>query len=240
MKFKLIIYIFLVLSSFACKDSGNKTLLTATEFSEKISENKEAVVVDVRTPEEFSKGHLPNAINIDINGAEFGSNIDKIAKENPVFVYCLSGGRSATAASQMRSNGFKEVFELDGGIMKWRAANLPETTEASAEVPVSTAGLSPEAYNKLLDSDKLVLVDVYAEWCGPCKQMEPFLEEMKTKNADIVKIVRIDADQNPTVCADLGVEALPTLLLYKNNKVVWSTVGFISKEDLLKEINAKI
>ena len=104
------------------------TNLSATEFSEKIKELPSAPVVDVRTPEEFTKGHLENALNYNWNGSDFQKQISTLDKSKPVFVYCLSGGRSSSAANQMRSDGFKEVYELSGGITKWRAANLPETT----------------------------------------------------------------------------------------------------------------
>ena len=85
-------------------------------------------MLDVRTPAEYTQGHLSNARNIDWNGGEFEKSIAKLDKSKPVFVYCLSGGRSAAAASKMRSIGFREVYELSGGFAKWKAAKLPEAT----------------------------------------------------------------------------------------------------------------
>src|SRR6185503_14004913 len=84
------------------------TNLPATEFAQKIKELPDAQIVDVRTPEEFSKGHLKNAGNIDWNRIDFTKQISTLDKSKPVFVYCLSGGRSSAAASKMRSEGFKE------------------------------------------------------------------------------------------------------------------------------------
>lgn len=110
-------------------DSTTKTSLSATEFADKIKELSAAAIIDVRTPGEFSEGHLINALNYNWSEkSEFGKQIAPLDKSKPVFVYCLSGRRSGAAASQMRSDGFKEVYELSGGITKWRAANLPETT----------------------------------------------------------------------------------------------------------------
>lgn len=115
---------------FSCSNGQTQnSKLTATDFAEKIKKEPSIPVVDVRTPEEFSKGHIQNAKNIDWNGNDFQIKISKLDKSKPVFIYCLSGGRSSAAASQMRSDGFKEVYELSGGIMKWRAADLPETTD---------------------------------------------------------------------------------------------------------------
>ena len=76
----------------------SKTNLSAIDFAEKIKTMPEAPVVDVRTPDEFSKGHLINAKNIDWNGNDFDKQIASIDKSKPVFVYCLSGGRSGSAA----------------------------------------------------------------------------------------------------------------------------------------------
>ena len=142
--------------------SGQKqpdgTNLSAPEFAQKIKELPSAPIVDVRTPGEFSKGHLINATNIDWNGNDFEKQISTLDKSKPVLVYCLSGGRSAAAAAQMRSEGFKEVYDLVGGIMKWRGANLPETTKNEA----ASLGMSRQQFDVLLNTDKLVLIDFYA------------------------------------------------------------------------------
>ena len=105
----------------------NPTSLPATEFAKKIKQIPASPVVDVRTPEEYAQGHLPNARNIDWNGSDFEKSIVKLDKSKPVFVYCLRQTRTASAASMMRSIGFKEVYELSGGIAAWRSAGLPET-----------------------------------------------------------------------------------------------------------------
>lgn len=81
--------------------------LSATEFADKIKELPTATIIDVRTHDEFSKGHLLNAINYDWNRNDFDKQIALLDKKKPVFVYCLSGSRSASAANFMRSVGFK-------------------------------------------------------------------------------------------------------------------------------------
>lgn len=210
-----------------------KANLTAVEFSEKIKELPNAPVIDVRTPDEFSSGHLQNAQNIDISGGDFNQQIETLDKSKPVFVYCLSGGRSASAASAMRGAGFKEVYELDGGIMKWRGANLPETT--SLAKPKAT-GMSKADYEKLFDTDKVVLVDFYADWCGPCKQMKPDIDAITNEMADKVTVVRINADDNAELCKELQIDALPTIKVYKNKALTWTNVGFIDKTGMMAKI----
>ncbi len=212
---------------------SSKTNLNAVEFSDKIKEMPNAPLIDVRTPEEFSKGHLQNALNINWNGGDFQSQISKLDKTKPVFVYCLSGGRSGSAASQMRSDGFQQVFELNGGIMKWRAANLPETVNT---ITTST-GLTLQQFQAQIKSDKIYLVDFYADWCAPCKKMQPYLNEISKEMANKVVVLRINADDNKQLCKDLAIDALPVLHVYKNTAKTWSNVGFIEKAEVVKQLN---
>lgn len=230
---KILIALVAVLSIAACKQAntnGQQARLSAPEFSKKISETPEAKIIDVRTPEEFEKGHLINALNYNWNGNNFETEISNLDKNKPVFVYCLSGGRSGTAASKMRSDGFKEVYELEGGIIKWRAENLEETT-GNKIIPL---GYTIEDFQKLIQSDKLVLVDFYANWCEPCLKMKPFLEEIAIEQKDKLNIVRINADDNQTLLKSLNIEGLPELQLYHNKTKKWSHNGFLSKEELIK------
>ncbi|MEI6311937.1 MAG: thioredoxin [Bacteroidota bacterium] len=221
----------------SCQNSNSqntKTSLAATEFAQKIKDTPAAPILDVRTPDEFSKGHLVNAKNVDWNGTAFESSIAVLAKDKPVFVYCLSGGRSAAAAAKMRELGFKEVYELEGGIMKWRAANLPETTESTAAV--TSSGMSLEEFKKMIKSDKLVLVDFYADWCGPCKKIKPYLEEISKEMEKKVVVYRINVDQNPNLTKELGIDALPTLQVYKKDSLVWNNIGYIEKAYIIKHL----
>lgn len=99
--------------------------LKAKEFAQKIKATPGAQVIDVRTPEEFNTGYITGAINIDWNNDNFDRRIAKVDKNKPTFVYCRSGRRSADAAKAMREMGFKEVYELSGGIQSWESAGLP-------------------------------------------------------------------------------------------------------------------
>ena len=214
-------------------NSTTKTNLSAIEFADKIKELPNATIIDVRTPDEFSKGHLANANNYDWNGNEFDKQIAPLDQSKPVFVYCLSGGRSSSAASKMRSEGFKTVYELDGGIMKWRGANLPETTDNT----VVSSGMTRQQFDALLNSDKLVLMDFYADWCAPCKKMKPYLDEISKDMANNVVVIRINADDNQALCKELKIDALPVLQLYKNKIMTWTNIGFIDKSEVVKQLH---
>lgn len=204
-------------------------LLPAADFAKKVFETPNGVVLDVRTPDEFSKGHLKDARNVNWNGTDFDKQVAALNKTTPLFVYCLGGGRSASATAHLRSLGYTNVYELDGGILAWRKAGLVEEGAAPR-------GMTMDQYNALLASDKLVLIDFYAEWCGPCKLMAPYLEEIKTEQAAKVQVIRIDVDQNPELARALEIRALPTLLLYKGGKVKWWNVGYVPKKTVLKQI----
>lgn len=224
--------ILLILS--ACTNGQNANYgLTVNEFNDKLKQTPNAQLIDVRTPGEFAGGHLENAINCDWNGDNFESQIKELDKQKPVFVYCLSGGRSASAASSMRSAGFKTVYEMNGGMMKWRAAGLPETSNVSTN---QSNGMSLVDYTKLTKSYKKVLIDFYAEWCAPCKKMKPYLDEIANDMKDQVKVIRIDADQNKTLMQELKIDGLPVLVLYNNGNQTWRKDGFVEKAEVLEKI----
>jgi thioredoxin 1 len=187
----------------------------------------------VRTPKEYDLGHLQGAKNFDWNETSFETQILTLDKTKPIFVYCLSGGRSSSAADKLLSEGFKQVFDLEGGIMKWRGQNLPEV---KSDLEGKSIGMTRAHFDSLVTSDKLVLVDFYADWCGPCRKMKPYLEEIAKEMESKVIVVRINADENQALCKDLKIDALPVLMLYKNKMLTWSNVGYLSKEEIEAQI----
>ncbi|MBX7182951.1 MAG: redoxin family protein [Bacteroidia bacterium] len=228
-------FIYIAILVTGCSNAQNqniKTNLQVQEFSDKIKELPNAPIIDVRTPEEFGNGHLANAINYNWNGENFEKEIANLDKSKPVLVYCLSGGRSGSAASKMRSMGFKEVYEMAGGMMKWRAANLPETTDTGVKKP----GMTLADYQKMLASDKIILVDFYADWCVPCKKMKPYLDEISTEMAATVQVIRINADDNVELMKELKVDALPVLKVYSKGQETWNNIGFVPKEEVVAHL----
>lgn len=91
-------------------------------------------------------------------------------------------------------------------------------------------------FDELINSDKLTLIDFHAEWCGPCKMMAPILQETKKALGDAVQIVKIDVDKNPNLAGELQVQGVPTLMLFKEGKLLWRKSGVISKPDLVRMI----
>jgi thioredoxin 1 len=133
----------------------------------------------------------------------------------------------------MHGMGFKEVIGLKGGMMEWRAAKLPEEGVTLS----GDQGLTKDQFDLFLNSEKLVLVDFYADWCQPCQKMKPYLEEISNEMKDRVVVIRINADDNRSLCQNLGVSSLPVLQLYRSKKMVWSHNGYISKEEVIVQLN---
>ena len=85
-----------------------------------ISDHSDLIILDVRSPEEYSQGSLPNAINIDVRAADFNNRLDAMDQSKPYLVHCQSGKRSMTASEIMTKSGFKNVTNLDGGYAAWQ------------------------------------------------------------------------------------------------------------------------
>jgi len=88
-------------------------------------------------------------------------------------------------------------------------------------------------FKSIIDSETPVLVDFFADWCGPCKILTPILSEVKKELGDLVKIVKIDVDKNQSLAAKYQVRGVPTMLLFKNGKQLWRQSGVIQKNQLI-------
>ncbi|UGU14678.1 thioredoxin [Sinomicrobium kalidii] len=91
-------------------------------------------------------------------------------------------------------------------------------------------------FNTIINSEKYVLVDFYADWCGPCKAFAPILQEVKTELKDSIKIIKVNVDKNPSLSARYNVRGVPTIVLFGQGKFLWKHSGVLSKGDLISRI----
>ena len=214
-----------------CQGQNTKTLHTvdATTFSEKLKTAKNPQLLDVRTPQEFAQDHIDQAININWNGEDFVAKASAYDKSQPIFVYCKIGGRSIQAATKLVELGFTEVYNLEGGIMKWNASGMGKASD-------KIIGMCSQEFDELLQSDTKVVVNFYAEWCGPCKKMTPYLIKLQEELKGKITIARLDADKNKTLVDALKLDSLPVIIVYENGKETWRHVGYLAEDDLKKHL----
>jgi thioredoxin 1 len=92
-------------------------------------------------------------------------------------------------------------------------------------------------FNSIIQSDKPVLIDFFAEWCGPCKTMAPILKEVKDKVGDSAQIIKVDVDKNPQLSTKFGIRSVPTLMIFKNGKELWKQSGVFPSNQLVNLLN---
>ena len=232
--FKSFIFLFL-LSSCGNLTSGQKyQTVSPADFAKKINEGG-VQLVDVRTPQEYAERHIKDAVNINFNDDGFIDKMEKLDKSKPVLVYCLSGGRSAKAAALISSKGYSQVYNLDGGILAWTNAGNP-VESPNGKGTGESIGLNMNNYLAKVKSDKLVLVDFSAVWCGPCKMLKPIVDKIAEKEKDKLEVLPIDVDKNQGLANEMHITGIPLIILYKNGKEVWRQLGLADKETIEKQI----
>ena len=218
---------------FSCSSKQDLQNLEATAFQKEINSASKKQILDVRSAEEFQNGHIEGAVNADINSPSFQQTASTLEKEKTVFVYCLSGARSASAAGQLKEMGFTKIVNLTGGMLAWQSSDLPISTSQSTNI---YSGLTDVSFAAKIKGKPMVIIDYNATWCGPCKQLSPILKEWVKAQKGAVELIEIDVDENQELAKSKKIEAIPYLEMYKNGEKTWSSVGLIGKEELDKSL----
>lgn len=95
-------------------------------------------------------------------------------------------------------------------------------------------------FDTIISTDKPVLVDFYADWCGPCKAVPPVLKQVKERFSDGVRIIKVNVDNNPSLAGRYGIQSIPTLMLFRNGQTVWKGVGVRPVEEIHRVVEQAI
>ena len=242
MKFNLFIPI-LIFTLYSCDNSNSSdsdsppvnVLDIENHQIIKLLEDNPGVLLDIRTPEEVSKGFLTNASFINFYDESFLQKASWIKKNQPIYVYCHAGGRSSKASEMLIELGFREVYNLVGGYSKWvEDGYLVEKGLNNIKGPSSNL-FSIEEVDGILKTNQNVILVFKTPWCLPCKKLDAVLDSF-SENKPNWEVVKINMDTNKDLAKKYEVKSVPTLLFFKESKKFSSHVGFINLEDLLFEI----
>ncbi len=225
----LLCLVLLASLAISCNSQAQKSNLDVASFEKELA-SKNVQLLDVRTAGEFESGHLKNALQADwTNQEQFKQRVKALDKNIPVYTYCLSGARSGAAVEWLRQNGYT-AYNMEGGINKWNRAGKP----------LEQVNLGPQMsmaeYLLQIPADKTVLVDFGAEWCPPCKKMDPIIAELVQSHGAQFKLIKIDGATQKDLLKELNIEEFPTFMVYKNGKVVWTKTGLVEKDEFIKQL----
>jgi len=237
-RFSILIISFFLLY---CSNSNDGSLLElpikvldleSHQLVDLIKENP-GVLLDIRTPNEVNDGHLENASFIDYYDEDFLEKASWIKKDQPIYIYCHAGGRSAKAANQLISLGFKEVYNLIGGYSQWKDNDFP-VVEGLSKNPTQFKSFTAEMLSEKINlSDEVILV-FKTPWCLPCKKLDPVLDSFKLYNPGWDMLI-INMDNNKDIANIYDIKSVPSTLIFKNHTLVHKEIGYMSYDFLMEK-----
>jgi thioredoxin 1 len=205
--------------------------LSSEEFSKKIKSDQ-AILLDVRTQTEFLNGYIKGAGQLNYYNLCFKKKLLLLPKDQPVYLYCNTGYRSKRAAQILVKNGYKQVFNLENGIMEWNLNNFPVIVDPNAP-PNSENKMEAEEYYALIKSGKRVFIDFYAPWCAPCRKMMPMIDGLKKEYKGKVTVVKINADASKKLVKELKLRSVPHFRYYKSGEKLFEHNGVLDKKQIV-------
>lgn len=229
---------FQFISLFTLGQSIEVKQLNSIELNNILSSNKVSLL-DVRTRGEYANGHLIGAGQLNYYSLDFKKKLLLLPRDQVIYLYCNTGYRSQRAAEILKRNGYEAVYNLEHGIMEWDLNELPVVIEPDAR-PDTEDKMEADEFYALIQSDKPVFIDFYAPWCGPCRQMMPTIDSLKTEYRESVTIVKINSDASKKLIKELGISSVPTLVLYKKGDILDRREGLLSKRELVSFLDQAV
>lgn len=206
---------------------------------EQLIKKPDGVLLDVRTQSEYKNGHIANSGQLNYYAFDFRKKLLLLSKDEPIYLYCNTGYRSEKAAKILLENGYKNVYNLEHGIMDWELQNLPVVVDSDSK-PDSDNKMEFAEYNELIQSGTLVFIDFYAPWCGPCWKMMPMIDSLKVEYHTKINIVKVNVDASKKLVKELQLGGVPFLALYENGKLFYSKNGTVSREEITKVFESNL
>jgi len=229
-----IAFLFFALSSFAqAGKHEERVTLPLDSFTAKIGRQAQPQIIDARSPEEFSLNHISNALNFNVQTNGYATLVQALDKSRPVFIYAISTGRSSVLAHDLKSRGFAEAYDLEGGSANWIGSGQPYYTSLKK-------GLSPAEFQQIIATNKKVLVNIGSRYCGLCKKAKPIVDSIRNEHPGDVTIVEIELEESPQLIAALKtVNVFPYFILYDRGAVAFKRSGVEALKYELEEALAK-
>ncbi len=227
--------LFLIIIFFISCSNKNTLVYEKTDILslDKILNDTDIIILDVRTSEEINAGYIPNSTFIDYYDKNFENKINLIDRSKKIYTLCKSGGRSVKAAQILSKKGFQNVYNLEGGFMRWKANKMPYDINIVNNNSSNSDLISEISLDSLIENNINTLIYISTKWCSPCKKMEPIIDKLVDNNGSL-KVIKIDLDANTYAQERFDVKSLPALVLYENNSVVWHKNGIIAYDDLIR------
>ena len=212
--------------------------VSSKKFNELISVN-DGILLDVRTTSEFKNGHIPDAGNLNFYAFDFRKKLNLLPEDQPIFLYCNTGYRSEKTAEILIRNGYKNVYNLQHGIMEWELIDLPVIVEPDAS-PDTENKMDPGQYYAIIESDSLVFIDFYAPWCGPCRKMMPMIDSLIVDYHQEINMYKVNVDASKKLVKEMQLVGVPYLVLLHKGKILFSRNGSIDRRELTSILEQNI
>jgi thioredoxin len=205
--------------------------ITPQEFDKLFKTHEGAILIDLRTPKEFAVARLKKAINVDLMMEGFEDfMVKKFSKNSKLFLYSQSEEDAKNASQYLFEIGYKNIWTLKGGFENWILSSKPYISGSQNFTPQNI--YTKEIFQKKIRENKYVIVDFYADWCGPCKKMAPILFDIDNKRDDVT-LFKIDSDQNQTLVREYEITDIPTILIFRYGRQTWRTTGITEAKEIL-------
>ncbi|KGE13814.1 thioredoxin domain-containing protein [Sphingobacterium deserti] len=196
------------------------------DFFKHVQLERSPQILDARSLEEYEQAHLPSAIQIDQQAADFERKIGKLDKGSPVFIYSIQTGRSQRLAEHLSKLSFHKIYVLSPGIAAWVGSGYPLVVSETNEKRISL-----EAFHTALTADEYVLVSFGSNYCPPCKKVIPVLDSLQRRSNDL-RVVKVEIDVNPDIIKAYGVKTIPTTTLYRSGTAIWTKTGIPTVDEI--------